>query len=52
MQKKNEKKSKLIEEKNAEITVHFPFTHGEAIEKQRKAMAEQQKEELLKNYSK
>jgi hypothetical protein len=33
MQKKNEKKSQFIEEKNAEITVHFPFTHGEAIEK-------------------
>ena len=52
MQKKNEKKSQFIEEKNAEITVHFPFTHGEAIEKQRKDMAKQQKEELLKNYSK
>jgi hypothetical protein len=31
--RKNLKKANFIEEKNAEITVHFPFNHGEAIEK-------------------
>ena len=37
--RKNEKKANFIEEKNAEIPVHFPFNHGEAIEKQRKQLA-------------
>jgi hypothetical protein len=40
MERKNQRKAKFIEEKNDEAPVHFPYNHGEAIEKQRKQMAE------------
>jgi hypothetical protein len=32
MGKKNERKARFLTEKNAEIEVHFPYNHGDAIE--------------------
>ena len=52
MTKKNERKMKEIELKKQDDITYFPFNHGEAIEKQRKQIAENKKEELLKNYFK
>ena len=52
MANKIQKKAKEIEDKNEETAVYFPFNHGDAIQKQRAYMAENQKEELLKNYMK
>ena len=33
LSRKIEKKANFIEDKNEEMPVHFPFNHGEAIEK-------------------
>ena len=38
------------EEKNSEQPYHFPFTHGDAIEKQRKQIGEREKVELNQKF--
>ena len=52
IERKNERKNQFLEEKNKELEVHFPYCHGEAIEKQREHISQNMKEELVKNFVK